>query len=309
MEPFPWDPDGLLRVSDAQTLGVDPRRVYDAERQGRVMGVARGVYALPSERRPESVHRLEVLAARITADEVVSHTSAAVLHRLSMLQPDLSRLHLTTVGSDRGYRRRTRHVHPGPLAGAEIGQVGGIRATTLERTAYDVARSSRIGFAGALSVFDSALRGGADRRVIETLCLRRQAGVATARNAIRWADPLSENPGESWGRAQLIAGGVRAPVLQHEVLDEYGLVVARLDYAWDDDEGQVRLAGEFDGLSKYVDHTRRGETPQDVLRREKERESMLQDLGIAVVRWNWADLRAGRVAPRVSGALRRLRLV
>src|SRR5690606_20577273 len=137
--------------------------------------------------------------------------------------------HLTSTTTDHGYRRAHRYLHPGPLPASDITTVGGVPATTLERTAFDVARTSRWGFAGALAAFDAALRAGADRQVMGSYGSVPRKGVGRAREALIHAEGLSENPGESWSRAQLIAAGLPIPRLQTEIFDAYGDFVARSD--------------------------------------------------------------------------------
>lgn len=244
------------------------------------------------------------------AGAVVSHASAATLHGLPMLRPDLSRLHLTSPSSDRGYKRKTRHLHPGNIAAADAVVVDGVRATSVERTAFDVARTSTQGFAGALAVLDGALRCGADRSRMEAYGREPRTGVGVAREALRHADGLAENPGESWSRAQLILNGIPIHRLQTEVFDKHGRFVARPDFDWVDDDGRILVVGEFDGLEKYVKYLKAGEDTDSALRREKERESRLQDLGIIVVRWTWTDLcTPKRVPNRVRIQLQRAGLL
>lgn len=57
------------------------------------------------------------------------------------------------------------------------------------------------------------------------------------------------------------------PRLQQEFHGADGRFVARCDYTW-----CGRLVGEFDGMVKYQKYVRTGETPFDVVRREKARE-------------------------------------
>ncbi|GAB11808.1 hypothetical protein GOARA_088_00720 [Gordonia araii NBRC 100433] len=309
MDHFPFDGEGILRIADAKACGIDPRQIYQAERDQRLVRVMPGVYVLPVERRPEQRHRLRVLAAQLPPATVVSHSSAAVVHGLGMLRPDLDQLHLTSVRGAAGYRRKMRYLHPGRLGEDDIVEVDGVPVTSKERTAFDVARSSRWGFAGALSVFDSALRAKADRAVMEQFCLSRQAGVGVARRALALADARAENPGESWSRAQMIQAGISSPRLQTDVFDRHGTFLARPDFDWIDEAGAIKLVGEFDGLGKYLDYLRPGETAEDVIRREKEREGRLRDMEILVVRWTWKDLMARAVAALVSKNLRLVGLV
>jgi hypothetical protein len=308
MDEFPIDGDGLIRIESTRAVGIADRALSRAAQRGKIIWVAPGVYALPLERKPEALHRLRVLAESTQSTDIISHASAAVLHKLPMLAPDLSRLHVTAMSTAQGYRRVRRHRHPGRLCENDMTRIDGVLATTLERTAFDVARTSGHWFAGALAVFDAALRMGADRARIQEYCRAPQAGVGIARAALASANPLSENPGESWGRAQMIGSGLPEPRLQHDI-HHNGRFVARPDYDWRDSDGVVRLVGEFDGIGKYIKYLGAGESPEDAIRREKEREGRLQDMGIVVVRWGWRDLRAGRVVARIEAQLRALGLV
>ncbi len=65
------------------------------------------------------------------------------------------------------------------------------------------------------------------------------------------------------------------PRCQVRILDERGVVVARVDFAWLE-EGVV---GEADGLVKFGDGAARS------IAEEKQREARLQSLGLIVVRW------------------------
>ena len=62
-------------------------------------------------------------------------------------------------------------------------------------------------------------------------------------------------------------------------------------------------------MGKYLDYLREGETPQDVIAREKRREAKLEDMGILVVRWTWDDLHAQVVVGRVRRKLQLAGLV
>ncbi|MAU80991.1 MAG: hypothetical protein CME34_03805 [Gordonia sp.] len=236
-------------------------------------------------------------------EHTLSHQSAATLHDLPMLKPNLRRVHVATGSKSGGHRSATRHAHVGELKPTEVVLVDGIRVTSLERTAVDIACTTSMGFAGALAVFDAALRLGADRTMMSTMLRRRRPGIALARRALHHADGASENPGESWGRAQMIEAGLPIPRLQHEFRDANGKLVARTDYDW----GGL-LVGEFDGDVKYRKHLKPGETPFDAMKREKEREDKLRKMGIMVIRWTWKDLEQGRVVGLIRDWLTRLSL-
>lgn len=276
------------------------RRVDDAT----MTRIWSGAYVLNTgeTRTPEELHRLTAIAAVTSSPDsgfALSHQSAGVLHGLSLLTPQLDRVHLSTGYATGARLEKRRHLHSGALDDAETVVVDGIRVTSLERTVVDIACS--VGFAQALAAFDSALRNGADAAVIAEYLEGHKRGVGQARRALAHADPGAENAGESWGRAQLICGGLPTPRLQHEFYDDKGVFVARTDYDW-----LGKLAAEFDGMTKYQRYLADGETAFDAMRREKEREDALRRLGVMVIRWVWEDLRRNRVVPMVREWLDRL---
>ncbi|KQS00442.1 hypothetical protein ASG12_05955 [Williamsia sp. Leaf354] len=303
MTTYPTDRHGLIHRSAALAAGFGDTEITRAVTRRELVRVARGVFVVPADRTPEELHRLSAIATGTSTDTVLSHQSAATVHGLEMLRPNLRRVHLTTGTLSGGRRSSVRHEHVGVLGESDIVTVGGIRVTSLERTAVDVARTTTMGFAGALAVFDSALRLGADRGVMEAMMASSARGIGQARRALRHADGESENPGESWSRAQMIEAGLLTPRLQHEFSDRTGNVIARTDFDW-----AGLLVGEFDGMAKYQKHLRPGETPFDAMRREKEREDALRGLGIMVLRWTWRDLERGLVVPMIRDWLVRLRL-
>ncbi|XTR53198.1 hypothetical protein ACOM2C_09070 [Pseudarthrobacter sp. So.54] len=82
--------------------------------------------------------------------------------------------------------------------------------------------------------------------------------------------------------------GFEAPELQREIRDGSGLV-GYTDYYWDG----VRVAGEFDGVEKYVKpEYLKGRTVSQAVVDEKDRENRIRAVGNGVVRWVWADLMA-----------------
>jgi hypothetical protein len=108
----------------------------------------------------------------------------------------------------------------------------------------------------------------------------RSAGRVTV-----FADGLAESVGESRGRVKIAAAGLPAPELQVEMCDDFGLVVARVDFLF----RAMRTIGEFDGRIKYR-LAGAGSDLEEVLWREKRREDALRALGYEVVRFTWADL-------------------
>jgi len=238
---------------------------------------------------PESRHLAEVLAV---VDEmrggagVVSHASAAALRGLPLYRHRPSHVHLTIaadVGSSTasGVRRHRDAIGPG-----DIEMVDGIRCTTLERTVFDVARTTPA--ETALACADAALRAVAvpDGFVQDAVAadawrarMRERAldapgmrGVRRARATIELADGRAHLPGESITRLQLTRLGFSAPRTQVRVASPNGG-----DYWVDLAIDDARTFIEFDGKGKYLDAaTRGGVSLEAVLLEEKQREDWIR---------------------------------
>ena len=104
-------------------------------------------------------------------------------------------------------------------------------------------------------------------------------GRRAARLTYALCDGRAESPLESLSRLRLAAARLPSPQLQAELSDELGRFVARSDFYWD----EFGVVGEADGEQKY-------QSRADVLE-ERRRQRRLEDLGLIVERWGWADLR------------------
>ena len=167
--------------------------------------------------------------------------------------------------------------------------VDGRRTTTLVRTVVDIARSTS--FENVVAVLDHVLREGlcdVDSLSRAFAAWPTARGMARARRALRFADPLAESPGESVSRVRLDQDGFPPPVLQQQ-LGQY-----RVDFWWP----RSGVVGEFDGLTKYEGGT-------DTIRAEKSRETVLllrADVR-RVVRWGWTEVRTpGRLQSLLRAA-------
>ncbi len=127
-------------------------------------------------------------------------------------------------------------------------------------------------------------------------------GRLTANVVLRLADGRLESVGEDRFRFFVHRQGLPAPQPQLEIRDEQGRLVARLDFAWP----ELKVFVEFDGRSKYDRHRREGESLEQFLMREKQREELVCLLtGWTCIRVTWADLaRPERLAARIRNVLR-----
>jgi hypothetical protein len=306
------DEHGLVWRDDALASGVSEAAFEQARRDGVIRPVGRGVLA-PSVLYPTDrgealrehfrLRSIAAAAAIVRAGDAtiraVSHESAAAILGLDLLLPERTRVHLTNGRNSGGNISRERVVHPGLLSPDDVVFIDGLPVTSIGRTAVDIALQLT-DFAKILTVFDSALRLGVTRTELERRLASPRRGVARARHILTLANGLSANPGESWGRAQMIEGELPVPLLQAEYLLGDG-TLAICDYDWD---GVV--VGEFDGYGKYLrEALRPGEDVADVVLREKAREERLRDLDLHVVRWRWEHLHKRQVVSHVSQQLRK----
>ena len=260
-------------------------------RDAALVRVRRGAYAAPAgaELDPRVAHLqlLEATVAQSSPELVVSHASAAAVHGLPVGNDQLARVHLTHNRNGQGHIRRYSHVHGVALAADDVVEVDGFRVTGLPRTVLDLACALRP--LNSVPIGDAALRLGMtpESLAAQVAASHHRHGIARARRTAALLDPRSESPGESMSRVVFAEHHIPMPTPQLEVRDERGRFVGRSDFGW----REQRTLGEFDGNKKYGQLLLKpGQTPEDALFAEKQREDWLRDLGWQVVRWIWADL-------------------
>lgn len=270
-------------------LGYDDNELRRLLRSGALVRVGRGSYARAAGVADPAalvLARARSALRRLDEPAVLSHTTAATVLGLPTWGPAPARVQVTRDASSGGRRTSSTHVRTAPLAAHEVTSVAGLLVTSPARTVVDVARL--LGEEPGVVTADAALRTGVvSREELETALERARGwpGIARARRAVRFADPLSESVGESRSRVAIARVGLPAPRLQRVVRTGGGVVVGRVDFLWEDH----RTIGEFDGLVKYrgvVDD----DDPGDVVTAEKLREDALRTEGYEVVRWIWSEL-------------------
>lgn len=230
-------------------------------------------------------------------DAVLSHGSAAVLHRVAVPSEALTRVNVTRAGGVHGRSTRNVRVHVAPLGEHDVSRIGDLTCTSLARTVEDLARTLTFGW-GVVAA-DAALRRDLPREALMAVGdARRRRGTTRLDAVALFADGRSGSPLESWSRVLLAAAGLPEPVLQQVVQDEDGWY-AITDFAWPDFD----LVGEADGKVKYDALLRAGESAADAVMAEKAREQRIGEHGWRVVRWSWADCHDGSMVRRVRRAL------
>lgn len=236
--------------------------------------------------------RLAIMACAQAAHprSVISHFSAAELTRLRVWSGTVPRSPSDTVwltcepGPRRNLKRADVVLRRAGLTAADLEAHHGLWITSAARTTVDIARE--LPLPEAVVTVDHALAQGADRADLESVAARqrRWPGIANARAAIAFANPLAESALESFARAVLAAGGLATPVLQAQFWDGFRWLTDRVDLWWP----EYRTIGEADGLEKFE-----GATPAERrrrLRRMYDRDQRLSDRGIELVHFGWEDV-------------------
>jgi hypothetical protein len=268
--------------------------------------IRQGRYARPKEWREAYVEeRQRALAHSATEAAVepptVCRVTAAALHGLPLFRIRDDAAHLMTGDTGSGTRSGSVRRHRDRWDG-ETEEIDGVRATTLVRTVFDVARTTPL--ATGLACADAAIhRVAATGRTHETdeekadrfrdelrglVGLYRGArGVTNARFVTEFMDPRADSPGESVSRLFLAQSGYGDVALQIPVTGRAG----RRYFVDFDIEGTL---GEFDGAVKYLNaETRGGRTIEEVVMDENRREDDIRAAtGLRLIRWTNTEIRS-----------------
>lgn len=283
------DDQGFV-VTTGQALehGLTGRDVGRLRARGALVRIRWGAYALRTEwdgwdtrRRHEALAR--AVSLQLTTPYVFSHATAAVLHDLPLHSVDLTEVHVTHPEAPSRTRRQAgiRH-HDGAVTAAVA--LNGLPATGLARTAFDVARTTRLD--SAVVTTDAVLRRGVEVEELQALmdATERWPGSAQARRSLVLADRRAESPGETLARLAFGRVGLPTTSLQVEVATDSGQ--CRTDFGWQ----ERGVLGEFDGRIKYGRLLKEGESTESVLVKERQRELAIERAGWAMVRFTWAEV-------------------
>lgn len=253
------------------------------------MPVRRGAYARPeligrssnADNRYDRMLSIAAAVAVVGRGAVASHSDAAVVHRLHLLDPPPPDVISVCRSSGReGMRRGSPavRVRRAPLPSTQVVVRDGVPVTSAARTVADLARTTS--FQSGIVVADSALHSGKTSKAELAGVLQscdRWPGVGQARRVLEFSDGLSESPFESIARVVFHEGGLPAPELQAWVGAD-GFIVGRADFFW----RQHATIAEADGALKYAN-------PQQA-RMQLERDARLRTAGFEVVHFTWGQL-------------------
>ncbi|MBW3093310.1 hypothetical protein KIH79_10345 [Bifidobacterium sp. 82T10] len=173
----------------------------------------------------------------------------------------------------------------------------GITVTGKARTVVDCCMM--LEFRYALPIVDSALAQGVPRRDILAVCGSLRRNCLPVFRALHYADPRSENGGESLMRGTIVDSGLMVPEIQVPFVDPQTGRSYRVDFAWRLADGRIVVA-EFDGTDKYVDPAMTGRRSiQGIVLAEREREAALRRADVTdIVRCSFDDV--VRAAPMID---------
>ena len=300
----------------------EQRRLQLSALRGDLIRIHRGVYVAADvwsglDARGRHVVLTRAVTAGLDGRCVIGHHTAAAVWGLPRVHDDYGDV-VTVFDPRRSTTSRSTHLlrRPGMVTPDDQVVDDGLRLTTIERTAVDVARTAS--FADAVLCVDAVLRRlvlphgdrPLDPVVVRALDSRRadllgrlgppsHPGNRSARRVLEFASPLAESAGESLLRVVLFELGLSHVELQRVCRDR-GRFAGRCD-AFLAESG---VAIEFDGHAKLTDpEMLQGRRPADVLRERSRRDRrLLGDPAIrVVVHCEYIDL----VQPeRLAGLLR-----
>ena len=281
--------DGLIFTRDLRELGATSEQIDRAIRLQQLVRLRRGVYvrlSVDGDRRRDETHRLLVRGtSALSHGIVVSHLSAAAMHRLPLIGGWPGRVHISTPARTGGGSSAGTIAHrSGPPP--ETIEIDGVIVTSLARTLVDVAATCS--FLVGVTMIDHALRTTPVRRgeLFEELdFVAPTRGSTRARSSVEFGDGRSGSAGESLCRVRAFELGFHRPELQTRVATRHGN--HDIDFEWP----EVNLFGEFDGLVKYSRaEYMGGRSAQDVLLNEKNREDAIREAtGRRFTRWLWNE--------------------
>jgi hypothetical protein len=293
MQQLPFDEYGLLLRRTAIELGLDDNWLARMVRLDVLVRIRQGAYAdadVWQRLTPEGRHLLRCRAVMLQYDDRValSHASAHLLRGGPVWGLDLTNVNVTNLFG-RGDRVQAGITHHrGFTRVNDVSRLNDHWVTAPARTAVETAALANL--VPAVCVLDWTLHEGlADREELELYAevwLREWPGSIDLPIAVARSDGRSESVGETRSRVVLEDLGLE-PEPQWEVRHPSGKLAGRVDLLLRKEGVMV----EFDGYIKYGRLLRPGQTINDVIKAERDREVLLEELtGLRMLRLVWRDL-------------------
>jgi very-short-patch-repair endonuclease len=276
---------GLATLDQLAKAGVSESAVMRAVRAGRWRRVRRGLYSLAGATETNE-QRLHAAVLAVGTDAVASHRAAAWLHGLK----GFTKLEIEV--SVAGPRRANGvHVHRiGELDRRDCMHVRWVPVTRPALTLVDLAAVADPEVVAP--ALDDALRKNLVRLALVQRLLdergtqgRKGAAVLAKLLAVRSGKYVAtESPLEDRFEALILAAGLPRPTRQLRLRDELGRVIARVDFAYE----QERIAIWLDGFTFHADRT--------AFVRDHAQAQEAARLGWRHVRFTWESVTQGGAA-------------
>ncbi len=303
----PLDLTGVVVLRrELVAAGYTDRQIRTRIKTGELHRIRHGSYCdakLWSSLGPEDQHRVlcRAVLARAHPSTVLTHVSSAIEQGAPVWGHDLTKVHTTRTDGRAGRKECDRVQHAGSMPTYHVNQVNGVPVSLATRCAVEMTTISTV--ESALVTVDGLLHAG-----LTTLSGVRQFAHRTrwwpnslrTTVVLRLADARHESAAESRTAYCCYFQRLPRPEPQVVVLDEWGVMFARVDFAW----VELGVFLEFDGKIKYERYRREGETLEQFLMREKAREERICQLtGWVCIRITWAQLAAPQ---QLAGRIRRI---
>src|ERR1043165_426184 len=123
---------GPFTTAQALAAGYDEREIGRLVRSGQWRRLRRGSYAeaalVPTDDADRHIFQLRAVVLRLNSRVTASHVTAAALHKIALLDPDFSLVHITR---EQGGSSRTEagiHHHDAALPAHHVGRVSSLLA-------------------------------------------------------------------------------------------------------------------------------------------------------------------------------------
>lgn len=261
--------EGPVTVAYAVQAGI----TYKQLRGPRWRRVRRGIYVSTGLSEDPALE-LEAITRSLPPCALFSGVTAAWLHGLDIGpgRPIEVTIPFDIGISGRAALRLRRVVRP-----PEAVVIHGFRATTVDRTLVDSARS--LPLPRLVALLDEAMHRGLtnlDRLEQAAAENAGRPGVGRFRRSVELSDGEAESPMESELRVLLMQAGLPRPVGQAELRGPTGLFLGRVDLYYPD----ARLAIEYDG-----------DIHRTQLNADNRRQNLILGAGFGLLRFTRSDLR------------------
>jgi hypothetical protein len=287
------DQHGLVTWEQALGAGVHRRSIEDHVARHRWQRVHEGAYRIAGAPR---TWRQDLLAGclAIGGRVAVSHRAAATA--AGVLPTAFDGVELTVVYARNPAPRGVIVHRLADLTERWIEMRDGIPCTTVARTLVDLGAVVPLGVvARALdrAVGRKLVTLGEVRRALDTVARKGRRGVGVMRTLLDERGVGTDPAGvfEARMAALLRAHGLPPADAEHEVRDERGLFLGRVDFAYP----ALALAIEVDGYESHV--------TLDAFRHDRARQNDLVEAGWTVLRFVWRDV--DRMHPSVASRIAR----